>query len=134
MRTLVLLLVFLIAQPAFGLDTTAGSNTTCAAWLQGREEMKSYIRKPSGSMPQIVPVAGSWVLGYLEGYEAACPAERTRTYGMDSNAVFDRIDAICMKKPSLNLHLATAELIGQLDDPQHPIPVAGISCDRHARP
>jgi hypothetical protein len=64
--------------------------------------------------------AANGLIGFLEGYDFACPASaKARTSGLDSEGLFERVDAICRSSPATTpLLIVAIDLIKQLD-PQH---------------
>jgi hypothetical protein len=46
-------------------------------------------------MPTWHVAQGAWLIGFLEGYEWACPADKPLASGLDTEAVFERVDRIC---------------------------------------
>jgi hypothetical protein len=57
---------------------------------------------------------------FLEGYDAACPKEKALAAGLDSEAVFERVDRICSSSRTGDtpLLLVANDLVKELD-PQH---------------
>ena len=91
-----------------------------AAWLQERGKMKAWVKR-GGEMPRGESVWGLWLLGYLEGYDWGCSQDKPTATGLDTEAVFERIDGICRshaKPDAYPLLLAPQDLIKQLD-PKH---------------
>jgi hypothetical protein len=121
MRFMILLLACLISWPAIALDLTVGETTNCTSWLQERDKLRSFIHSHSGGeIPKGTFVPGAWLIGFLEGYDLACPKAKPLAAGLDMEAVFERVDHICRSaKPDDTPLLSVAiELIKQLD-PQH---------------
>jgi hypothetical protein len=114
----------LSAWPALALDQTIGDLKTCADWLQERSELKSWIKQPGhkSPMPMGTHITGAWLIGYLQGYDKGCVHDEPVTKGLDTDALFERLDRICRSsKPRPEdyfLFLAADELIKQLD-PDH---------------
>jgi hypothetical protein len=124
--TLLVLSTSISAWPALALDLTVGQLTTCAVWLQERSELKSWIKRPDpnksyGPMPTGTQITGTWVIGYIEGYDKGCLHDEPITKGPDTEALFVRLDGICRSKTQPEhypLSLAADALIKQLD-PDH---------------
>jgi hypothetical protein len=116
LRALTLVIfVCLIAWPANALDYTAGDATNCATWLQERSKLDSYIHH-GGQMPTGTQIPGGWLIGFLEGWSWACVHCKPLTDGLDSRAVFERVDKICKAKTGATpLRLVAADLITELD-------------------
>lgn len=119
MRTLLLILICSISWPAVALDLTVGTLTTCTTWLQERDKLKSWTHT-GGEMPTGTYTPGAWLIGFLEGYDWACPKDKPRASGLNSEAVFERIDRICRssRPGETPLLLAALDLVKELD-PQH---------------
>ena len=69
-------------------------------------------------MPTGTQVPGAWLIGFLRGYDWGCLPDKSLTDGLDTGAVFERVDNICKSKPrpnETNLELAALELVKQLD-------------------
>jgi hypothetical protein len=120
MRAFLLILFCLIARPALALDSSVGELTTCSSWLQERDKLATFIHSHSGAdIPRGTFVPGAWLIGFIEGYGWACPKEKPLAAGLDSDAVYERVDSICRTKSGdTPLLLAAMELVKQLD-PQH---------------
>ncbi|HWX83357.1 MAG TPA: hypothetical protein VNZ48_07135 [Xanthobacteraceae bacterium] len=121
MRFLILLLACLTSWPAIALDLTVGETTNCTSWLHERDKLQSFIHSHSGGeIPKGTFVPGAWLIGFLEGYDTACPKAKPLAAGLDTDAVFERVDRICRstKTDDTPLLLAAMELVKQLD-PQH---------------
>jgi hypothetical protein len=85
MRTLAFIIVCLISWPALAFDATTGQ-MSCATWLQERGKLKSWVQShnvPHGEMPTGTLVGGVYLIGFIEGYEWACPATKPRGSGLD---------------------------------------------------
>jgi hypothetical protein len=116
MRSLMLLLACLISWPAAALDVTVGA-TDCATWLQERAKEQSF--HGGGELPTGTYLPSTWIIGFLEGYDWACPRAKPRTDGLDMGAVFERVDRICRAKTGgTPLLLVALDLVKELD-PQH---------------
>jgi hypothetical protein len=95
---------------------------SCATWLQERGKLKSWVQShnvPHGEMPTGTLVGGVYLIGFIEGYEWACPATKPRGSGLDMEAVLERAEDICKSKGGdTPLLLVALDLVKQLD-PQH---------------
>jgi hypothetical protein len=71
-------------------------------------------------MPRGIQAPGAWLIGFLEGYDAACPKDKPLAAGLDSEAVFERVDRICSSSRTGDtpLLLVAFDLVKELD-PQH---------------
>jgi hypothetical protein len=69
-------------------------------------------------MPKGSLAPSQWLLGYIEGVSDACLVDPPVASGLDTRAVFERLDHICRSRPDWALSLAAEELITQLD-PEH---------------
>jgi hypothetical protein len=118
MRKLILLLfICLIPLPALALDITVGDVTTCADWLHERDKLRSWVHS-GGQMPTGTQLPGALLIGFLRGYDRGWLQDKSLTDGLDTGAVFERVDNICKSKPrpnETNLELAALELVKQLD-------------------
>jgi hypothetical protein len=120
MRTLAFVIVCLISWPALAFDLTTGA-MRCTTWLQERGKLQSWINPhtqhvemPSGSL-----IGGAYLIGFIEGYDWACPVKKARGSGLDTEAVLVRADQLCKSKGGETpLLLVALELVKQLD-PQH---------------
>jgi hypothetical protein len=122
MRTLAfIIIVCLISWPAQAFDATTGA-MTCTTWLQARGKLKSWLQShdvPRGQMPTDHNAGSGYLVGFIEGYDFACPLKKPRGSGLDTGAVFDRADDICkLKGGDTPLLLVALDLVKQLD-PQH---------------
>jgi hypothetical protein len=110
----------LISGPAVALDLTVGA-TTCTYWLQERDKLQSFIHGHSGvAIPTGTNVPGAWLIGVLEGYDLACRKAKPLASGLDTDAIFERVDGICRSEKSgdITLLLVAWDLVKQLD-PHH---------------
>src|SRR5262249_30005825 len=121
---LVSIFISLISWSALALDLTVGQLTTCTNWLEERAKEKSWfeanvaVRK--GEMPKGTYLPGAWLLGFLAGHDWACGIPKGVASGLDTDAVFQRVDNICRSSPDANLELGALELLEELD-PQHAV-------------
>jgi hypothetical protein len=71
-------------------------------------------------MPMGIAVSGAWLIGFFEGYDAACPKDRPLASGLDSEALFERVDRICTssRPGDTPLLLVAFDLVKELD-PEH---------------
>jgi hypothetical protein len=121
MRALVLILFCLIARPALALDMTAGDMMTCSSWLQERDKLQTFIHgHTGGELPMGTYVPSAWLIGFIEGYDWGCVKDKPLAAGLDSEAVFERVDRLCRSEKSrdITLRLIAWDLVKQLD-PQH---------------
>jgi hypothetical protein len=121
MRTLAFIIVCLISWPAQAFDATAGG-ATCTTWLEARDKLKSWVQSHAvtkGEMPTDHKIWSGYLIGFIEGYDFACPLKKPRGSGLDYGAVFDRADDICKSKGGdTPLFLVALDLVKWLD-PQH---------------
>jgi hypothetical protein len=121
MRALTFILVMCLLSPAHAFDATTGA-TTCATWLKARDKLKSWVRShavPHGDMPSDHLAGSGYLVGFIEGYDFACPLKKPRGSGLDTEAVFERAEEICKSKNGETpLVLVALDLVKQLD-PQH---------------
>ncbi len=105
MRTLAIIIVYLISWPALGMDMTTGS-MACSTWLEARAKLKSWVQPHARDLSEKMPtdhVAGdAWLIGFIEGYSFsgvyACPSKKRLGDGLDTGAVFDIASSICISK------------------------------------
>jgi hypothetical protein len=120
MRTLAFITVCLISWPALAFDATTGT-MSCTTWLQERSKLQSWINPHThhGEMPSGSAIGGAYLIGFIEGYDFACPVKKPRGSGLDTEAVFERADELCKSRGGETpLLLVALELVKQLD-PQH---------------
>ena len=121
MRTLAVIIVCLISWPALALDPTTGT-MTCTTWLEARGKLNSWLQShdvPHGKMPTDHVAGDAYLIGFIEGYDFACPLKKPRGSGLDTEAVFERANEICMSKGGHTpLLLIALDLVKRLD-PQH---------------
>jgi hypothetical protein len=118
MRTLAFIIVCLISWPAQAFDATTG-DMTCTNWLEARDELKSWVHSHRGKMPTGHNAGSGYLIGFIEGYDFACPLKKPRGSGLDTEAVFDRADDICKSKDGHTpLLLVAFDLVLWLDS-QH---------------
>ena len=119
--------ISLISWSALALDVTVGDLTTCTKWLEERAKEKSWLQSPGpkkGEMPTGTYLPSVWILGFLQGRDWSCLNRPRVASGLDTGAVFERIDNICRSSPEgANLHLAVEDLIEELD------PLHAVGCD-----
>ena len=97
MRTLAFIIVCLISWPALAFDATTGT-MSCATWHQERDKLKAWTQShdvPHPAMPSGSHIGGAYLIGFIEGYDFACPAIKSRGSGLDMEAVLERADDIC---------------------------------------
>lgn len=119
-RTIIALLILTSSVHALALDGTVGETITCANWLKERSKLKAWT-KLGGEMPQSANIWGTWLLGVPGRLRLGLPARKTFAEGLDTTAVFERVDGICRSHPKPDAYpllLATHDLIKQLD-PRH---------------
>ena len=126
MRALVSIFISLISWSALALDVTVGDMTSCTKWLQERAEEKSWFQSSpavrKGEMPTGTYMPGAWLLGFLAGHDWSCLSKpKGVASGLDTEAVFERVDNICRSSPGETpLLLAVRDLVEELD-PQHAV-------------
>jgi hypothetical protein len=112
-RQQLVMFVCLIAWPANALDYTAGDATNCGTRLQERSKLEPFIHQ-GGQMPTGIP--GQWPIGFLEGWTWGCMHHKPHMDGLDSQAIFERVDNVCRANTGATpLHLVAADLIRELD-------------------
>jgi hypothetical protein len=115
MRTLAFIIVCLISWPALATTGTM----TCTIWLEARGKVKSWVQSGHGKMPTDHVAGDAYLIGFLEGYDLACPLKKSRASGLDTEAVLDRANEICISKGGETpLLLVALDLVKRLD-PQH---------------
>jgi hypothetical protein len=67
-------------------------------------------------MPRRANIAGAWLIGFLDGYDWGCLNSPGIAAGLDTGAVFERMDRICRAaaEPKQSLFSPTVALIEQL--------------------
>jgi hypothetical protein len=124
MRFPIVVLTCSLALPAYALDATIGDIMTCKTWLQERAKEKAWFTGHNSGepMPTGTLAPSAWVLGYLQGLSSACPKQKPLADGLDSGAVFSRIDQFCKSHggQETTLHLAVIDLVVELPGPTCP--------------
>jgi hypothetical protein len=110
----------LLSYPTLALDATVGDNTTCAKWLRDRGELSAWVKGHAANtpMPTSTHVEGAWLIGFLQGYSWGCLKDKPLADGLDTGAVFERLDRICKARPDGPLSIVALDLVKELD-PQH---------------
>ena len=116
MKALAVIAVFLVSWPALALDVTIGDLTDCTTWLEERDKLETWVHShshpPGDRMPWGAHMAGSWLIGFLQGYDYGCLTDKRSADGLDSEAGFKRLDRICRSaEKGTNLHMAAEKLI-----------------------
>jgi hypothetical protein len=113
-----LVFICLLSSPAFALDQTYGNEWRCTDWLEARDKVNNWIhgtsRHPPGEkIPTDDVVPSAWLIGFLEGYNWGC-MQGDIAAGLDTKAVFERVDRICRSTQQIYLWDAVRKLIKQL--------------------